>query len=402
MEKEHEFLRLKVEDARKKIKPSHSFDVKYWTAAADASEISVKLHETEIRLAIQKWKGEDDGGDIKRWWTTPEAHRLIDRMKASYYEKVRYRNQTAQLEQGGPLRRAFQAMFTTSQIGLGISKDGVGKRTKSQQSKFKSNLISFYDAATTCSEKPKVVLSVHDSATGREKLKSAVTAVHLVPRSLGGDTLVALFGTNVEGELDTPYNGLLLDMDVKKAMDDDGAIVIVPNLPDEPSTQEVAIWESIEPQDYKWKIIDPEAEILDEPLEVAPEKSSNVMTIRDLDGRRLSFKNDMRPRARYLYFLFVVAQLRLAWRHEYSQGPSKVLAKQLGKGFWATKGRYLERSFLLALADEIGHDTNIAENIPIAPGDDNDPDHMGVVGVAKPLQFYKEEENHNSDDDEAE
>ena len=38
------------------------------------------------------------------------------------------------------------------------------------------------------------------------------------------------------------------------------------------------------------------------------------------------------------------------------------------------KGRYLKRAFLLALADEIGHDTYFAENIPIAPGDDNEPE----------------------------
>ena len=81
------------------------------------------------------------------------------------------------------------------------------------------------------------------------------------------------------------------------------------------------------------------------------------MTIRDLGGKRLFFRNDMRPRARYLYFLFVVAQLKLAWRHEYRNNPANVLKKQLGKGFWATKGRYLKRAFLLAIAEEIGHDT---------------------------------------------
>ncbi|KAI2463858.1 hypothetical protein F4781DRAFT_436976 [Annulohypoxylon bovei var. microspora] len=68
---------------------------------------------------------------------------------------------------------------------------------------------------------------------------------------------------------------------------------IVPNLPDDPSTQEVAIWESIGPKDYKWRILDPEAEILDEPLEVVPEISSSAMTIRDLDERQLSFKSDI-------------------------------------------------------------------------------------------------------------
>ncbi|KAH9993889.1 hypothetical protein F4779DRAFT_222149 [Xylariaceae sp. FL0662B] len=397
-EKEYEYLRFQVEDAKKKIKPSRSSDAKFWTSAAEASELSVKLHETEIHLSIQKWKEEDGGNDTKDWWTTPEAHRIVDRVKASHYEKVQYQKQAEQIEQGGPLRRAFQELFTTSQIGLGISMVGVGKRTKSLQSKFKSNLISSYGAATTNPKKPKVVLSVHDSATGHERLKSEVTAAHIVPHSLGENMLVLIFGANVKGELDTPYNGLLLHPEVEKAMDD-GAIAIVPNMPDDPSTQEVAIWEGTEPKDYKWRIIDPEAEVLDEPLEVATGESPNILTIRGLEGRKLSFKNDMRPRAQYLYFQFVVAQLRIAWRHEYRQDPSKVLAKQLGRGFWATKGRYLKRSFLLAMADKVGHDTKFAENIPMEPGDDNDPDDTGIIGIAQLLQLRKEGDEDEEDEE---
>lgn len=201
----------------------------------------------------------------------------------------------------------------------------------------------------------------------------------------------------MEGELDTPYNGLLLETNVEKAMDD-GAIAIVPDISDDPSTEEIAMWEAAEPKNYKWKIIDVDAEVLDEPLEIATEKSQPPMTIRDLNGQQLSFKNDMRPRARYLYFLFVVAHLRLAWRQDFRHGPSKVLQKQLGKGFWATKGRYLKRSFLLALAEEIGHDTDFAENIPIEPGDDNEPDETGVLGIAKLLQFPGTNEDDGEDE----
>lgn len=398
-EKEYEYLKFQVKDARKKIKPSHSFDAAYWTSAAAASEISIKLHETEIHLAIQKWK-EDEGGDnAKGWWATPEAHRVVDKVRASHYEKEIYRKQATKVQEGGAIRRTFQALFTTSQLGFGIRKSGVGKRTRSEQSKFKTSLIDFYGAGTVDPKKPKVLLSIHDTATGQERIKSTITAAHLVPHSLGEAMLVAIFGINIEGELDSPQNGLLLESNIEKAMDD-GVIAIVPDIPDDPSTQEVANWEITRPKSYKWRIIDPEAEILDELIELRTAKSPNDITIRDLDGRQLSFKNDMRPRARYLYFLYVIAQLRLAWRHEYRQGPSKVLARQLGKGFWATKGHYLKRSFLLAIADEIGHGTDIVENIPIVFGDDNDPDDTGVIGIAKLLQFCgdSEEEEEEWDD----
>ena len=129
--------------------------------------------------------------------------------------------------------------------------------------------------------------------------------------------------------------------------------------------------------------MDDEAEILDYAF-----IDGDDMTIRDLGGRRLFFKNDMRPRARYLYFLFAVAQLKLAWRHDYHKDSTKVLKKQLGGGFWATKGCCLNRAFLLALTEEIGHDV-LGYNIPMEPGDDNEPDETGIIGIAKLLQFQK-------------
>lgn len=45
-----------------------------------------------------------------------------------------------------------------------------------------------------------------------------------------------------------------------------------------------------------------------------------------------------------------------------------------------------------------GHDTNFAENIPIEPGDDNDPDYTGVIGIAKLLQS---KDNEDTDDEES-
>ena len=404
LETDYTLLRLQDLEARKKIKPSHSFDANYWLSAAAASDVSAKIHEVETKLAIQNWKEEDssENGDTMRWWSTPEAHHLIEKLKAAVYEKKLYTQQAEKIQRGGPMRRAFQAMFTTSQIGIAAEKVGVGKRTRSQQSKFRQSIIRAYNAAITNRKKPKVIMNLYDNATGSRLVPSHVTAAHIVPHSLGPDVLIALFGINVEGELDTPYNGLLLPSDVETAMDD-GAIAIVPDLPDDPSTEEVAAWESTEPKEYKWRVIDDEAEVLDELFIDGVD-----MTIRDLGGKRLFFKNDMRPRARYLYFLFVVAQLKLAWRHEYRNDPANVLKKQLGKGFWATKGRYLKRAFLLAIAEEIGHDTELSDNIPVEPGDDNEPDETGVIGIAKLLRFQKrryedeDEEDEDEDKDEGE
>ncbi|KAK3938641.1 hypothetical protein QBC46DRAFT_389727 [Diplogelasinospora grovesii] len=98
-------------------------------------------------------------------------------------------------------------MSTTSHLGICAGRVEMGPRTRSQQSKFKGDLIKAYGAATTRPNKPKVILSLHDSATGLDLVQALVTAAHLVPHKLGPDILVALFGVNVEGELITPFNG---------------------------------------------------------------------------------------------------------------------------------------------------------------------------------------------------
>lgn len=70
---------------------------------------------------------------------------------------------------------------------------------------------------------------------------------------------MTVFGGNVEGELDTPYNGLILHRHIEKAMDD-GAIVAVPDIADDPTPDEVEAWEKKEPKNYRWRIIDNDAD----------------------------------------------------------------------------------------------------------------------------------------------
>jgi hypothetical protein len=70
---------------------------------------------------------------------------------------------------------------------------------------------------------------------------------------------------------------------------------------------------------------------------VAAEGYQNIekeIRVRDLDGKLLCFRNDNRPRARYLYWIFYIAMLRLAWKMENRDKPTVVFKGQLGKGMW--------------------------------------------------------------------
>lgn len=131
---------------------------------------------------------------------------------------------------------------------------------------------------------------------------------------------------------------------------DTGAIVIVPDLPERPLLSALQQWMQTEVRDYKVRIIDPAGIRMDK----------FIMTIgglrwRDLDGRKLKFKGDFRPAARYLYFHYCLQILRRAWRAGPGQHAAFTLQEELGKPVWATPGRYIPKNMLLAFVDELGH-----------------------------------------------
>jgi hypothetical protein len=199
---EYHHLAVELEEAKKRVRPSTRFDARYWTSAAAVCEASAAHLRAETKLAVRDWVGKGEG-PAASWWATTEARRIIEQIKAATLERSLYTRQAERVQQGGSIRRAFQAMFTTSQLGICAEKVGMGSRKRSEQARFKDDLIQFYGAATMRPNKPKVIMSVHDTATGLEFPKQHITAAHLFPHKLGPDVLVSLFGEDVEGELMT-------------------------------------------------------------------------------------------------------------------------------------------------------------------------------------------------------
>jgi hypothetical protein len=190
LEKQRTLLEAELEKARKQLKPTTSFDAKYWISASKVASASFEHLLVETKIAVRDWV--DSGEPAVKWWATIEARRIVDQLKAASLERRLSTEQAEQIARGGPIRRYFQAMFTTSQLGIGAEKVGMGKRTRSEQEKFKMQLIEFYGAATYNPKKPKVIVTVHDSATGHEMAKSDVRAAHLFPHKIGPDLLVML------------------------------------------------------------------------------------------------------------------------------------------------------------------------------------------------------------------
>jgi hypothetical protein len=81
--------------------------------------------------------------------------------------------------------------------------------------------------------------------------------------------------------------------------------------------------------------------------------TDTLKTWNELDGQRVQFLSNHRPRARYLYFHYCVSILRRSWNQTKQW---ELLKKELGKKIWATSGRYLSKTQLLAFAGELGHE----------------------------------------------
>lgn len=158
-------------------------------------------------------------------------------------------------------------------------------------------------------------------------------------------TLTQTFVEESAHEIFSQRNGLILARQIEDKIGKHQA-VLIPATP-VPSGSPIMNWE--------FKVID--------------EACVGELTFRDLDGRELVFRSDARPRARYLYFHYVLSLLR-ARRHN-RKGWAKTMMKEVA---WATPGRYMLRSMVQALVKVVGHelpapvkgmlDANIIDRIP--------------------------------------
>ncbi|PTU23482.1 hypothetical protein P175DRAFT_0556127 [Aspergillus ochraceoroseus IBT 24754] len=136
----------------------------------------------------------------------------------------------------------------------------------------------------------------------------------------------AIFGKTRTPELFSARNGLLISQQHLEEIFDCGKIVIVSDLPERPETSQLLKF------------------LTDLPLRYG-----------DLDNRRLHFRTQYRPAARYLYFHYCLQILRRAWQENASKKTAPYLKDEKGKPFWGTPGMYFPKNMLLALVEELGH-----------------------------------------------
>ncbi len=245
---------------------------------------------------------------------------------------------------GRSKRRAFLELFITSPVGLGVNTTGRGRRDPSDQSRFRAACIREYASKHPDPRRPSLwcpILKtwVHERDT---------TAAHIFAYMHGQDVMNSVFGSMESPELFSPLNGMIISTYVEDKFDR-GFMAIVPRLPDHPTVAQMSLWNNSKPKQYKICILNFADADIDNFI-----GSTSDQTWRDLHDSPVKFKNDFRPRARYLYFHYCMQILRRAWGADNKSGQR--IKNEFGKGYWGTIGPYLPKSMLLAFVEELGHE----------------------------------------------
>ena len=156
------------------------------------------------------------------------------------YERQAFRlnNAPVKPEDDRNLRRIFIEYFTTSKLGLGITMTGAGagRRSTSEQSKFRNDLIQ---VSNSKHEDPRCG-HLWCPITQQWVPPEGIKAVHIFAYQHGQDCTDFIFGEEAAGELSSPNNGILMSIEAERRLDA-GHIAIIPTLPPNDSLAAVSL-----------------------------------------------------------------------------------------------------------------------------------------------------------------
>ncbi|KAL0472784.1 hypothetical protein QR685DRAFT_560079 [Neurospora intermedia] len=255
---------VQMDYTRRELNSLSTSDAEFWRTAAELAGCKIKALEAETKYLEARQlldpNDDPDEDDRVRWTDT-----MTGRMRAASLEKQLYQMQADRIARGDVLSREFVSL-ATGYLGVHVTTENlVGKgqqMTRAERVEFRQSLLAAYDAGRS-----KNVNLIFDPVTGTYQQYCWMVAVHIVPRKLGHETLSALFQQDTPPNPFSPDNGLLLPRPVAQALDH-GALAIVPNIEDEAydSPEALTKWNEHEPKEYRWIVIDEQAELfLDAP-----------------------------------------------------------------------------------------------------------------------------------------
>lgn len=404
-----------IKAVRKKLRPSSSFDSAFWSSKADL--LTMDAERIKLYTSLQFHEYQEEGGHLSReqWEDVNPTARvcLLESVALAQQAKIA-RDQANKMEGSRfhEISSAFVKLFNSSKLGFALENAASkGRRYTHDQSRMRHLMKQAY-----C---PGNRLSIWEPVLGTWIDPSCAIAAHLFPWQ-SADFMEPIFGTGTRDELFSPANGIFLHPLIEKAFGR-GFLVFVPDTKMEAQNplapwedreerhKALGEWEMTNPREYRIAVLDATPHCMKEPVfdkEIYGLKSE---TLAGLHGRRLTFLNDTRPRARYVWWGFLSAVTQLTWKGSMANTDSLIQKEVLtGTRYWGTRGKYVKKNMLLGFIQELGHDVNsIDESImdhAIEEEEgwpaDREPDPSGLAIVAD--QVVRRAQEHDGFDYEAE
>ena len=359
---------------------------RYWQNRTAVAESLVRQTVLNRKISIAKLANEthlSHKESTEVFEQTEDAQRSLELEQAQLMDQKLCERQLERLTKLGftsAVERAWVKFYTSSSLGLGIKAFAAGDRKSSDQSKFRKELK---EVSNQMHSDPRrkgwwwcpITRSYHDSLT--------MKATHLYPWKSGQDAMIAIFGEDANKELFSARNGLLLSATAEFYLDN-GAIALVPAIDDGSSSDQIEQWNTASVKEYKIRILRPKETGMDGCCSYVSD-----LTWKELDNQPVTFRSEYRPRARYFYYAYCVALLRLAYNVE--KRPI-ALKTSLGEKHWGSTGKYLNKSMIRAFVDAVSHEfDDLMEDSLSDDEDEPDPTILASAN-AQILRFHAEQD----------
>ncbi|KAI4179548.1 MAG: hypothetical protein LQ346_007169 [Caloplaca aetnensis] len=322
-DKEYWTSNSEAESERHSLEPQDMIPAEYWTTRVQVVRKIERFTESKINISLIGYP-KRTGRTEKEWAYTEDAQNYFVELNALRAQVTICDKQAEDLtcipdEAGNRLRQPglqFWAYCSENNIDQRFK-----KTIRWRKLKLRKKLI-----ARSLTQKYKSDSKFQCPITKRWDYRFSMKAIHLFPYRSGQATMSTIFGPEADRELFSPNNGILVDRYVAPAIKQ-GFLLIVPDLHDEATNEEFARWHASEPKDYKIKIPDREC------VQVGGYVEFNHRLL-DLDGTKVEFHGDARPKSHYLYYFYMQSLLRQAWRFTEQYLPSDALVVELCRPHW--------------------------------------------------------------------
>ncbi|KAL9599169.1 MAG: hypothetical protein Q9219_004036 [cf. Caloplaca sp. 3 TL-2023] len=381
-----------IEKAQKKIKARASFDADYWYSHRVVSDKQLERHAIVKKISMVEFQLE--GGTEEDWESQETAAELREKKSSLELRRKLFSEQMSRLgfygkTQDEEHRQWIMELITSlprEKGGIGAAGNVGGARDAEDQKAFRKALIKVCQSEDSTKNSTRLWCPI----LGANQDGKHVVAAHIFPYAAGQLSMDKLFGRpDGEAELMAPANGLMMCSDAEKRFDM-GWMALVPDLPTNATKEQEKGWAEASVRGYKIRVLNARVKQMTELLPVGSPldpQSGRDRSWWELDGQRVAFSSDHRPRARYLYWAFAVALMRYAYQSKHSE--HQPLTAEFGKRFWGTGGPWIRRKYLRGFAEYLGHDfkwDNLMEAAMDPEDTDDEVDPAGVIMADKELE----------------